>query len=38
MATEININITVSDESMPRTCKNKFVKFRLDILSSSREI
>ena len=38
METETNNKIPLSDESMPHTCQNKLVKFRLDILSRSREI
>ena len=38
MATGTNNRIPLSDESMPHTCQNKLVKFRLDILSGSREI
>ena len=38
MATGTNNKIPLRDESMPHTCQNKLVKFRLDILSRSREI
>ena len=35
MATGTNNKIPLSDESMPHTCQNKHVKFRLDTLSRS---
>ena len=38
MATGTNNKIPLSDKSMPHTCQNKLVKFRVDILSRSREI
>ena len=38
MAIGTDNKIPLSDESMPHTCQNKLVKFRLDILSRSREI